>query len=91
MESDARFRRAKRRVAVLKAYYIHLSVYIGVMVLLFFIDMLTGGFWWFYWPLLGWGIGILSHAFAVFGIAGFLGPEWEKRKIKDLMGRTDRY
>ena len=80
MESDDRYRRAKRRVGVLKGFYIHLATYIGVIGLLLLIDFLTGGGWWFYWPLLGWGIGIIAHAFTVFGIKGFLGSEWEEKK-----------
>ena len=85
MESDERYRRAKRRVRVLKGFYIHLATYIGVIALLLLIDFLTGGGWWFYWPLLGWGIGIIAHAFTVFGIKGFLGSEWEEKKTRDLM------
>ena len=90
MESDEKYRRAKRRVRVLKGFYIHLATYIGVIALLFFIDFLTGGGWWFYWPLLGWGIGIIAHAFTVFGIAGFLGSEWEEKKTRDLMNKMNR-
>ena len=85
MESEERYRRAKRRVRVLKGFYIHLATYIAVMALLLLIDFLTGGGWWFYWPLLGWGIGIVAHAFTVFGIKGFLGSEWEEKKTRDLM------
>jgi hypothetical protein len=90
MESDERYRRAKRRVGVLKGFYIHLASYIGVMVLLFFIDFLTGGGWWFYWPLLGWGIGIVAHGLTVFGIGGFLGSDWEEKKTRDLMNKMHR-
>ncbi|MBE9166675.1 2TM domain-containing protein [Pleurocapsales cyanobacterium LEGE 06147] len=90
MESDERYRRAKRRVRVLKGFYIHLATYIGVIALLFFIDFLTGGGWWFYWPLLGWGIGIIVHGFTVFGITGFLGSEWEEKKTRDLMNKMNR-
>jgi fatty acid desaturase len=90
MESDERYRRAKRRVNVLKGFYIHFATYIGVIALLFFIDFLTGGGWWFYWPLLGWGIGIIAHAFTVFGIAGFLGSEWEEKKTRELMNKMNR-
>ena len=90
MENDKRYRRAKRRIAVLKGFYIHLAIYIGVIALLFFVDFLTGGVWWFYWPLLGWGIGIVAHAFAVFGIAGFLGSAWEEKKLKELMNKSPR-
>lgn len=85
MESEERYRRAKRRVLVLKGFYLHLINYIGVMGLLFLIDVLTGGGWWFYWPLLGWGIGIAAHGLTVFGFKGFLGSEWEEKKTRDLM------
>ncbi len=85
MESEERYRRAKRRVAVLKSFYIHLATYTAVMALLFLIDFLTGGGWWFYWPLLGWGIAVVAHAFTVFGIMGLLGSKWEEKKIKNLM------
>lgn len=90
MESDERYRRAKRRVAVIKSFYIHLFTYIGVITLLFIIDFLTPGGWWFYWPLLGWGIAVVAHAFTVFGITGFLGSGWEERKIRELMDKKDR-
>jgi 2TM domain len=90
MDSDERYRRAKRRVNVLKGFYIHLATYIGAIALLFFIDFLTGGGWWFYWPLLGWGIGIIAHAFTVFGIGGFLGSEWKEKKTRDLMNKMNR-
>jgi len=55
-----------------------------------FIDLLTGGGWWFYWPLLGWGVGTAAHGFAVFGIGGFLGSDWEQKKTKDLMNKMHR-
>ena len=90
MESDERYRLAKRRVRVLKGFYIHLATYIAVMVLLWLIDFLTGGGWWFYWPLLGWGIGIVAHAFTVFGIGGFLSSDWEEKKTRDLMNKRHR-
>ena len=90
MESDERYRLAKRRVRVLKGFYIHLATYIAVMALLLLIDFLTGGGWWFYWPLLGWGIGIVAHAFTVFGIGGILGSEWEEKKTRDLMSKMHR-
>lgn len=30
---------------------------------------------WFFWPMLGWGIGIIFHAVNVFGI----GKSWEEK------------
>ena len=90
MESDERYRLTKRRVRVLKGFYIHLATYIAVMALFLLIDFLTGGGWWFYWPLLGWGIGIVAHGLTVFGIGGFLGSEWEEKKTRDLMNKMHR-
>ncbi len=85
MESNEKYRRAKLQVLRQKGFYIHLTTYIGVMGLLLLIDFLTGGGWWFYWPLLGWGIGIVAHGVTVFGINGFLGSEWVEKKTRDLM------
>jgi Domain of unknown function (DUF1707)/2TM domain len=45
----------------------HLRTYLWVMALLVAIWALTGmGYFWPVWPALGWGIGIASHASAVF-------------------------
>jgi hypothetical protein len=69
-----RYERAQARVKELKGFYIHASAYILVNIGLFVINLLTGGGWWFYWPLLGWGIGLGVHALSVFGFSG--GGPW---------------
>jgi hypothetical protein len=49
--------------------------------------------WWFYWPLIGWGIGLGLHAFGVFGFSGGGGPwgrQWEERKIQEMMDEEKR-
>lgn len=43
-------RRRKRR------WLSHASVWAVVNVFLFMVDLLTAGGWWFYWPLLSWGL-----------------------------------
>lgn len=44
----------------------HLRSYLGVMALLVAIWALTGmGYFWPVWPMLGWGLGLFSHAGAV--------------------------
>ena len=44
----------------------HVRSYVLVMLLLVAIWALTGaGYFWPVWPMLGWGIGVLSHASAV--------------------------
>jgi len=50
-----------------RGFLIHLGVYIAVNLLLIVIDLTSSpGKIWFFWPLLGWGIGIISHAYAVY-------------------------
>lgn len=53
----------ERRRGPLMGFYIHLTVYVAVMALLVAINALTGGPWWVQWPLIGWGLGILGHAY----------------------------
>lgn len=48
------------------SFRVHFIVFSAVNILLFVIDMLTGpGTYWFQWPLLGWGIGLLGHALSL--------------------------
>lgn len=50
-----------------QGFLIHLIVYLAVNALLFVIDMLTSpGEYWFQWPLVGWGIGILGHGYLAY-------------------------
>ncbi|MDC8106030.1 2TM domain-containing protein [Chryseobacterium sp. PTM-20240506] len=80
------YKKAVRRVKELKAFYGNLTSYCLVIPFLFVLNLLTSpDHLWFYWPMLGWGIGIIVHAINVFGI----GKEWEERKIKELM-ETDK-
>ncbi|MCK4526395.1 2TM domain-containing protein [candidate division WOR-3 bacterium] len=86
MDKNERYRRAKERVEEIKSFYSHLFVYIIVNLALFLINILTApDSLWFYWPLFGWGIGLLIHGFTVFGTKRFL-RDWEERKIEELMG-----
>jgi hypothetical protein len=48
--------------------------------------MTSPGYQWFWWPMLGWGIGMVFHAYGVFGKNILFGADWE-RKIKELMDK----
>jgi hypothetical protein len=43
----------------------HLMAYIIVNVILIVVNVLHPSHWWFYWPLIGWGIGLAAHGYAV--------------------------
>ena len=75
-------------VRKLKGFYLHLAQYVVVIAALCAINLLTTPHrLWFYWPALGWGIGILAHAAAIFGWLPFLGVDWEKRQVEKRLGR----
>ncbi len=75
---------AKRKVKAKKEFYKHLIAFSIVMPFLFFLNLLTSPFhWWFLYPLLGWGMGLAFHYVEVFGIPGFniLTREWEEDEL----------
>ena len=45
---------------------------------------------WAFWPLFGWGIGLLAHGLATYRWMPFIGKEWEERKIRELMDKDRR-
>ncbi|UFT99846.1 2TM domain-containing protein [Radiobacillus kanasensis] len=92
MEEDKKYERAKKRVINLKAFYIHLIVYILVNTLLVILNLMNYedvGRWWFVYPLLGWGIGLVFHGLSVAPF-GLFRPDWEERKIKEYMKKDNR-
>jgi hypothetical protein len=83
-----RYDRARRRVRELRAFYLHATVFVAVNVLLHVINFIAApGAYWAFWPLLGWGIGLLAHAAATYRWMPFAGKEWEERKIRELMDK----
>jgi hypothetical protein len=83
--------RAKKRVEEIRGFYVHLGVYVIVNGSLFALNMITSpDTLWFYWPLLGWGIGLALHAFAMVTENHLLGPQWEDRKVHDIVEREGR-
>ncbi len=71
MENQRAYQKAKRRVEAKVGFYIHLSVYIAVNLLLIIVNLTTSPeYLWFKWPLMGWGIGLFFHAIGVFVFSG---------------------
>ncbi len=85
-EENAYFK-AKQRVNKMKEFYGNLISYCVVIPFLIFINYYTyWGFQWFWFPLLGWGIGLTIHGFSVFGY----GSDWEERKIREIMEKEQQ-
>lgn len=56
---------AEERRLARRNFYRSVAVYLLVNAFLFAIDLLTGEGWWFYWPLLGWGLGVALQGLRV--------------------------
>lgn len=82
--------RARNHVEELKEFYYNIISYILVIPFLIFINYKTyWDFQWFWFPIVGWGIGLLAHAYRVYVSNSFLGSNWEKRKIEQYMREED--
>lgn len=83
---NLKYQRAKERVKKIKEFYGSLTAYCIVIPFLIFINYKTNGFNfpWFFFPLAGWGIGLIFHASDAFGFH-ILGKDWEKKKIRKYM------
>ena len=68
MTDDVELRRlATRRADMKLGFRSHLMAYAIVNAGLLAINVATTpGEWWFFWPMLGWGIGVAAHAAAVY-------------------------
>ena len=86
-ENRQRLEDAKRRVAALKGFYIHLIVFMAVNLGLTLLNIASGDDWWVQWVWLGWGIGVLAHAIAVFGRGSKSVKNWENRKIRQFLDK----
>ncbi|HEY0088048.1 MAG TPA: 2TM domain-containing protein, partial [Candidatus Lokiarchaeia archaeon] len=72
--------RRKSTFSVLYVY--HLFFYTSINVFLFIIDISTFGIWFFYWPLLLWGIGFGVHSLGFFTWERSLNKAANKLKTK---------
>jgi|GEM_PF-797680 len=85
------YERAKQKVKKKKEFIEHLNSYLGVMVLLFVINvfLFRGRGMWMIYPMMGWGVGLVIHYFSVFGFPGIrqIDDEWEDEEIRKEMER----
>ena len=81
------YERAKKKVDEIKGFYSHLVVMVFVLPFLVFINLkFSPQYHWFWWAILGNGIGLIIHWLTVYGNNIFgLGEDWERRKIQEYM------
>ena len=90
-QEEERYFKARKRVEEIKGFYGNLIAYVVVNIGLMVLNLLTSpGYLWFFWPMLGWGIGVLFHGMKVFNYMPFFGKEWEEKKIKEFMDKEEQ-
>ena len=83
---NSKYVRAVKRVEKLKEFYQNIASYCIVIPFLIFINLrFSPGFYWFWFPMFGWGIGLTFHFLEVNNYNVFLGKNWEEKKIEQLM------
>jgi hypothetical protein len=88
---EERYFKAKKRVEEIKGFYGNLIAYIFVNIGLIIINLVTSPqYLWFFWPLFGWGIGLVFHGLKVFNYMPFFTKDWEERKIKEFIEKEEQ-
>ena len=82
--------RAVERVEKLKEFYQNIISYCIIIPFLVVLNlMFSPQFHWFWFPMFGWGIGVLFHGLDVYNYNPILGSNWESKKINELMKEDD--
>ncbi len=88
---NSKYVRAVERVEKLKEFYQNIASYVIVIPFLIFINLqFSPQFHWFWFPVFGWGFGVVMHGLDAYNYNIFLGKNWEEKKIKELMDQNNR-
>ena len=75
-------------VKEIKGFYSDLMSFLVIVPALFILNYFTSpGYFWAWWVLFGWGIGLSIHAVTAFEFFNLLSPDWEKKQIEKRLGR----
>ena len=90
-QQNSKYIRAVERVEEIKGFYSGLIAYCIVIPFLIFINLkYVPQFHWFWFPAMGWGIGMVFQGFKAFSYNPFLGSDWEERKIQEYMNEDSK-
>tara|TARA_R110002049_G_scaffold294683_1_gene481445 strand:+ start:66 stop:365 length:300 start_codon:yes stop_codon:yes gene_type:complete len=86
-----RYYKAQKRVKDVKGFYVHLTIYCFIIPLIVFINLkYVPHIHWFWYSVLGWGMGLFFHWLGIFGFKFLgLGKNWEDKKIKEFMNENN--
>jgi 2TM domain-containing protein len=79
---------ARRWVRRKRIFYTIVGIYLALSLMWFTIAMLNGpDSLWFYWPMLGTGLGVLVIGIVMGGLGGLLRAGWERRQAGKYLER----
>lgn len=92
-ENNLGYTLAKKRIKVIKGFYIHLTTFVFVIGFILLLNTQNKSLselfeqtdYYVKLNFLLWGIFLFIHWALVFGSALLFGREWEKRKLQELM------
>jgi hypothetical protein len=77
---------ARRWVRRKRIFYRIVGIYLSLSLMWFTIDMLDGpDSLWFYWPMLGSGLGVLVIGIVMGGLGGLFGAGWEGARSRGTL------
>lgn len=85
MNDQSKIEKVMKRIDEERGFYSHLLVYLAVNGFLMVSDIMSNGPSWWYYPALGWGLGLFSHWLKTFGPNWSPSKQWEKRRFEELM------
>jgi len=87
-EREKALEEARRYVRRKRIFYLVLGIYLALSVMWFLLDLADDrDLSWFWWPMLGAGIGVAITGFVLVGVGGLFGADWERRQVEQYLRR----
>ncbi len=88
---NSKYIKAVERVEEIKGFYSNLIAYcLGIPFFVYINLTYVPQFHWFWFPALGWAIGLTFQGLKAFAYNPFLGRDWEDRKIQEYMNEDKK-
>jgi hypothetical protein len=87
-QKEGAYSRAKEKVQELKSFYFSLIFYVIVNLGLVYIwsEYSSHSVQWFWFPIIGWGIGLVFKAINAYELNVVFGKQWEQKQIQKYLG-----
>ncbi len=85
------YQEAKEKAEQIKSFYISLIFYLIVNAGLVYIwyEYSSHSIQWFWFPIVGWGLGLLFKALNIYDINVVFGKQWKEQKIKQYLAEEE--